>query len=200
MTAGLPRRGRRSGTGNSRAVILGSARKLFAEHGYDATSLRRIARDAGVDAAMVHHYFQDKDELFAACVELPADPRRILDGVATAAPADRGEQVLRAVLRLWDSPAQPALIALIRGALSSKAQSTLMREVLNKRIISLVLTDLPGDAAARSLRGSLLASQLIGLMISRYILKVEPLASAAPDDVVALVAPTLQHYLTGPLP
>ncbi|WP_434618681.1 TetR family transcriptional regulator [Arthrobacter sp. A5] len=200
MSAGLPRRGRRSGTENTRAVILSSARKLFAELGYDATSLRGIARDAGVDSAMVHHYFQDKDGLFAACIELPADPRTVLAGVAHTAPEVRGEALLHAVLGLWDSPAQPALIALMRGAVSSSSRAALLREVLIKRIVALLLADLPGDAAAHRLRGSLVASQLIGLMISRYFLKLEPLATADHDEVVALLGPTVQRYLTAPLP
>ncbi|MCZ2402482.1 TetR family transcriptional regulator [Paenarthrobacter sp. Z7-10] len=195
----MPRRGRRNGPDNSRELILSSARELFSELGYDATSLRRIAREAGVDAAMVHHYFRDKDELFAACIELPADPRRVLASVVSTAPAERGEAILRTLLQLWDSPVQPALLALVRSAISSKSQAALLREVLTRRIVILAVSDLPGDAGTTRLRGALLVSQLIGLMVSRYILKLEPLASAGHDEVVALVAPTLQHYLTGPL-
>jgi AcrR family transcriptional regulator len=195
----LPRRGRRSGSENTRALILASARKLFSEQGYDAASLRQIARDAGVDAAMVHHYFQTKDELFAACVELPADPRTVLAEVVVVPAAQRGEAILGALLRLWDSPAQTALLALVRGAVSSKAQAALLREVLSKRIVGVALADLPDDDATARLRGSLLASQLIGLMVSRYVLKLEPLTSATQEEIVALVAPTLQRYLTGPL-
>ncbi|WP_269045405.1 TetR/AcrR family transcriptional regulator [Paenarthrobacter sp. Z7-10] len=199
MKPDLPRRGRRNGPDNSRELILSSARELFSELGYDATSLRRIAREAGVDAAMVHHYFRDKDELFAACIELPADPRRVLASVVSTAPAERGEAILRTLLQLWDSPVQPALLALVRSAISSKSQAALLREVLTRRIVILAVSDLPGDAGTTRLRGALLVSQLIGLMVSRYILKLEPLASAGHDEVVALVAPTLQHYLTGPL-
>lgn len=199
MSAELPRRGRRSGPETSRELILLSARKLFSELGYDATSLRRIARGAGVDAAMVHHYFRDKDELFAACAELPADPRRVLAGVVSIDPAERGEAILHTLLQLWDSPAQPALLALVRSAISSTTQAALLREVLTRRIVTLALADLPGDAASSRLRGALLTSQIIGLMVSRYILKLEPLASAGHDEVAALVAPTLQRYLTGPL-
>ncbi len=200
MTADVPRLGRRRGTGNSRAAILASARKLFAEHGFDTTSLRGIARDAGVDSALVHHYFRDKDELFAACIELPADLHTILAGVSHTAPEIRGETLLRAVLGLWDSSAQPALIALLRGAMSSSSKADLLREVLTKRIVAVLLTDLPGTAATRQLRGALVASALIGLMITRYVLKLEPLASTSGEEVIALVAPTLQHYLTGDLP
>ncbi|HEY8293865.1 MAG TPA: TetR family transcriptional regulator [Micrococcaceae bacterium] len=199
MSLHLPRRGRRSGTEGTRELILASARKLFSERGYDAASLRQIARDAGVDAAMVHHYFQNKDGLFAACVELPADPRAVLADVVVVPVAERGAAILRALLTLWDSPVQPALLALLRGAVSSRAQAALLREVLSKRIVGVALVDLPDDDGGRRLRGSLLASQLIGLMLSRYVLRLEPLASASHEDIVALVGPTLQRYLTGPL-
>ncbi|MDQ6751988.1 MAG: TetR family transcriptional regulator [Actinomycetota bacterium] len=194
----MPRRGRRSGTEGTRELILASARKVFSEQGYDAASLRQIARDAGVDAAMVHHYFQNKDGLFAACVELPADPRAVLADVVVVPVAERGAAILRALLTLWDSPVQPALLALLRGAVSSRTQAALLREVMSKRIVGAALVDLPDDDGRR-LRGSLLASQLIGLVLSRYILQLEPLASASHEEIVALVGPTLQRYLTGPL-
>ncbi len=198
MSLHLPRRGRRSGTEGTRELILASARKVFSEQGYDAASLRQIARDAGVDAAMVHHYFQNKDGLFAACVELPADPRAVLADVVVVPVAERGAAILRALLTLWDSPVQPALLALLRGAVSSRTQAALLREVMSKRIVGAALVDLPDDDGRR-LRGSLLASQLIGLMLSRYVLRLEPLASASHEEIVALVGPTLQRYLTGPL-
>ncbi len=198
MSLHLPRRGRRSGTEGTRELILASARKVFSEQGYDAASLRQIARDAGVDAAMVHHYFQNKDGLFAACVELPADPRAVLADVVVVPVAERGAAILRALLTLWDSPVQPALLALLRGAVSSRTQAALLREVMSKRIVGAALVDLPDDDGRR-LRGSLLASQLIGLVLSRYILQLEPLASASHEEIVALVGPTLQRYLTGPL-
>ncbi|MBG0739265.1 TetR family transcriptional regulator [Paeniglutamicibacter antarcticus] len=200
MTADAPRPGRRRGTGNSRATILDSARKLFAEQGYDATSMRAIARDAGVDSALVHHYFRDKDELFVSCIELPADPESVLAAVARTVPEVRGETLLRAVLGLWESSAQPALIALLRGAVSSAPNAELLRQVLTKRIIAALLTDLAGNAADRQLRGALAASALIGLLMTRYILKLEPLVSASGEEVISLLAPTLQHYLTGNFP
>lgn len=195
-----PQRGRRQGRTTSRELILGSARKLFAEHGYAATSLREIARDAGVDPAMVHHYFAGKEELFNACVELPADPAQVLGGVSETPAGVRGEALLRAILTLWDSAAQPALLALLRNAAGSKAQGALIRQVLFKRVMVRALAGLPGSQAELERRGALVASQMIGLMVSRYLLRVEPLASAGHDELVALIGPTLQNYLTGPLP
>nr|WP_218063349.1 TetR family transcriptional regulator [Arthrobacter sp. SDTb3-6] len=179
---------------------MASARKLFAEHGFAATSLREIARDAGVDPAMVHHWFAGKEELFNACVELPADPAQVLGTVSETPAEARGEALLRALLRLWDSSAQPALLALLRSAISSRSQGALIRQVLVKRILSRALAGLPGTPAELERRGALVASQLMGVMVARYLLRVEPLASAGHDELAALVAPVLQHYLTGPLP
>ncbi|MGA7205347.1 MAG: TetR family transcriptional regulator [Specibacter sp.] len=180
-------------------MILASARKLFAARGFAATSLREIARDAGVDPAMVHHYFSGKEELFNACVELPVDPEQVLGDVSTAPPQERGEALLRTLLVLWDSPAQPALLALLRSATSSRMQSTLIRQVLLGRVLAKVMADLPGDAPERELRGSLVASQVMGLIMARYLLRIDPLATATHDELVKLIAPTLQNYLTGPL-
>jgi AcrR family transcriptional regulator len=195
-----PQRGRRQGRTTSRELILGSARKLFAEHGYAATSLREIARDAGVDPAMVHHWFGGKEELFNACVELPADPAQVLGHVGELPAELRGEALLRALLTLWDSPAQPALLALLRNVTGSSAQAALIRQVLFKRMLALAMAGLPGSAAELERRGVLVASQMIGLMVARYLLRAEPLASAGHDELAALIAPVLQHYLTGPLP
>jgi len=195
-----PARGRRQGRSTSRELILASARKLFAERGYAGTSLREIARDAAVDPALVHHFFAGKDELFNACVELPADPGEVLGGASTTPVAERGEALLRAVLTLWDSSAQPALVALLRSATGSTPQSSLIRAVLFKRVLGRVLAGLPGEEAELALRGSLAASTVMGLMMARYLLRMEPLASATHNELVAWFAPTLQKHLIGPLP
>jgi AcrR family transcriptional regulator len=133
------RRGRRGGTAASRDHILDAARRQFAEHGFEGTSLRQVARAAGVDPAMVHHFFQDKDELFALSVELPADPAQVLSGVADSDPGQRAGLIIRAVLRLWESPAQPSLVAFLRGTLGSKAKTSLLREVVNRTVISRIM-------------------------------------------------------------
>ncbi|WP_104091404.1 TetR family transcriptional regulator [Arthrobacter sp. GMC3] len=195
-----PVRGRRQGRSTSRELILASARKLFAERGFTATSLREIARDAGVDPALVHHYFSGKDELFNACVELPADPGEVLADASKTPAAERGEALLRALLTLWDSSAQPALVALLRSATGSTPQSSLVRTVLFKRVLSQVLAGLPGNDDELALRGSLAASTVMGLMMARYLLRIQPLTSATHDELVAWFAPTLQNHLIGPLP
>lgn len=194
-----PARGRRSGTTASRDHILDAARRLFAEQGFEGTSLRQVARSAGVDPAMVHHFFSGKDELFALSVELPADPEQVLAGVVGSDPEQRGELVVRAVLRLWESPAQPGLVAFIRGTLGSKAKTTLLREMVTRTIISRIIAGLPGSPGELALRGNLVATQMVGLMMVRYVVRLEPLASAPAEEVVRLVAPNVQHYLTGRL-
>ncbi|WP_314215222.1 TetR family transcriptional regulator [Pseudarthrobacter equi] len=193
------RRGRRGGSTASREHILKTARRMFADHGFEGTSLRQVARAAGVDPAMVHHFFSGKDELFALCVELPADPGQVLAGVADTDPGLRGELLVRAVLRLWEGPAQPGLLAFLRGTLGSKAKTAMLRDVVARTIISRAMAGIPGTADEVALRGSLVATQMVGLMMVRYVVRLEPLASAASEDVVRSVAPNVQRYLTGTL-
>lgn len=194
------RRGRRSGGADStRELILAAARRLFAEYGFEGTSLREVARDAQVDPAMVHHFFSSKDELFAASVELPADPDDVLAGVEDQDPSERGEAIVRAVLRLWESPAQHGLLAFVRGTIGSKAKTALLREMLTRTILSRIMAGAPGTAEEVRMRGNLIATQMAGLMLVRYVVRLEPLASAPPQDVVRMVAPNVQRYLTGNL-
>ena len=198
--ASLPaRRGRRGGTTESRDRILDAARRLFAEHGFEGTSLRQVARAAGVDPGMVHHFFNGKDELFAQSVELPADPEEVLADVSAARPEQRAELIVRAVLRLWESPAQPSLLAFLRGTLSSKARTGLLRELVTRTVVSRITAGVPGPPQEVALRGDLVATQMVGLMMVRYVVRLEPIASAAREDVVRLVAPNVQRYLTGDL-
>lgn len=191
------RRGRRGGQGDSRERILASARRLFAEHGFEGTSLRQVGRDAGVDPAMVHHFFQGKDELFALSVELPADPAEVLAGVTSLDPRQRSEEIVRAVLRLWESPAQHSLVAFIRGTIGSRTKTAMLREMVSRTILSRITAGLPGTPPELALRGDLVASQMVGLMLTRYVVRLEPLASASPEELVRLVAPTVRRYLLG---
>ncbi|WP_309107704.1 TetR family transcriptional regulator [Arthrobacter sp.] len=201
MSEGLPlvRRGRRRGGIASKDQILAAARRLFAEHGFDGTSLRQIAREAEVDPAMVHHFFNGKDELFALSVELPADPAQVLAGVDGLDPEHRAAAIVGAVLRLWESPAQHSLVAFLRGTIGSKAKTAMMRELVTRTILSRIMAGVPGTAEEVRLRGNLVASQMVGLMLTRYVIRLEPLASATEEEVVRLIAPNVQHYLTGEL-
>ncbi|MCP2046185.1 UNVERIFIED_ORG: AcrR family transcriptional regulator [Paenarthrobacter nicotinovorans] len=193
------RRGRRSPGDHSRETILAAARGLFAEQGFEGTSLRQVAREASVDPAMVHHFFKGKDELFAASVELPADPAGLLAGVENAEPEERAEALVRTVLELWEGPAQHALVAFARGTIGSKAKTALIREMVNRAVLPRIMAGLPGSADEVRLRGTLVATQVVGLMLVRYVIRLQPLASAKKEDVVRLVAPNIQRYLTGEL-
>jgi hypothetical protein len=148
---------------------------------------------------MIHHFFKGKDELFAQSVALPADPARVLEGVDRHEPAHRAEAIVWAVLRLWESPAQHSLEAFVRGAIGSKAKTLLLKEMVTRTILSRIMAGVPGTPEEVAIRANLVATQMVGLMLVRYVVRMEPLASASPEDVVDLVAPNIQHYLTGEL-
>lgn len=188
------------GQSDRRAAIVRAATRLFAEDGYDGVSLRQIAREAGVDAALVHHYFDGKEELFAASVALPINPEALLSGIDEQALAERGRFVARAIVRLWEGPQRHALAAFFRSTISSTSRSRLLAQLVRRRILARVSDGLPGDDAERELRASMAASQVVGFMLARYIVKLEPLASLPADDAERLLAPAIQRHLTGPLP
>ncbi|WP_334170714.1 TetR/AcrR family transcriptional regulator [Sinomonas sp.] len=188
------------GPSDRRAAIVRAATRLFAEDGYDGVSLRQIAREAGVDAALVHHYFDGKEELFAASVALPMNPEVLLSGIDEQALAERGRFVARAIVRLWEGPQRHALAAFFRSTISSTSRSRLLAQLVRRRILARVSDGLPGDDAERELRASMAASQVVGFMLARYIVKLEPLASLPADDAERLLAPAIQRHLTGPLP
>lgn len=188
------------GQSDRRAAIVRAATRLFAEDGYDGVSLRQIAREAGVDAALVHHYFDGKEELFAASVALPINPEALLSGIDEQALAERGRFVARAIVRLWEGPQRHALAAFFRSTISSTSRSRLLAQLVRRRILARVSDGLPGDDAERELRASMAASQVVGFMLARYIVKLEPLASLPAEDAERLLAPAIQRHLTGPLP
>lgn len=188
------------GQSDRRAAIVRAATRLFAEDGYDGVSLRQIAREAGVDAALVHHYFDGKEELFAASVALPINPEVLLSGIDEQALAERGRFVARAIVRLWEGPQRHALAAFFRSTISSTSRSRLLAQLVRRRILARVSDGLPGDDAERELRASMAASQVVGFMLARYIVKLEPLASLPAEDAERLLAPAIQRHLTGPLP
>jgi len=194
----MARTGRRAGAPDTRAAILGAARSGFAEHGYDRTTIRGVARAASVDPALVHHYFGTKEGLFTAAMELPVDPASMVPSVIGPGPVGVGERLVRMFLTVWDSPAGRApLLALIRSAVTHEASAAMLRQFLTRAVFGRVVAGL--DVDRRELRASLVASQMVGLAVTRYILRLEPLASAPPDVVVAMIAPTVQRYLTAPL-
>ncbi|MFC0528875.1 TetR/AcrR family transcriptional regulator [Phytohabitans kaempferiae] len=193
------RTGRRPGNPDTREAILAAARETFAERGFDAASIRGIATSAGVDPALVHHYFGTKEQLFKTAMDFPIDPAEVLPQVLAGAPEQVGERLVRFFLRIWDSPAGAAGVALMRSAVSNDWSARLMREFVTTQMLRHVLPKFSADPAEAPLRASLVASQMAGLAMVRYVLKLEPLASAPPEVVVAAVAPNVQRYVTGEL-
>jgi AcrR family transcriptional regulator len=198
MTATAPRRGRRPGAPDTRAVILSAARARFAEQGYARTSVRSVAADAGVDAVLVHHYFGTKHDLFVAALELPIDPTAVIGPAVEGGLDGAAERLLTTFLGVWDDPdLRPSLLGVVRGILEPEGPA-LIREGFLPAIILPIATSLGVDEPER--RMPFVASQMFGLILGRYVLALEPLASMPSEDVVAVIAPTIQRYLEMPLP
>jgi AcrR family transcriptional regulator len=194
------RSGRRPGKQDTREAILEAAREAFAERGYDGASIRLIAAAAGVDPALVHHYFGTKNQLFLDAMQAPFDPMQILPQVLAGGADGIGERLVRTLLRVWDSAAGGAAAALFRSAVGNELIARMMREFVARQITRRVSKELNLDPTEGPIRTSLVFSQIAGLIMARYIIKVEPLASLPPDVVVGMVGPTIQRYLTAPLP
>jgi AcrR family transcriptional regulator len=192
----MARTGRRPGVSGTREAILDAARRAFAEQGYQRATIRDVARLAGVDPALVHHYFGTKQELFVAAVRLPVNPVEQLTAVLAAEPDLVGRRLVETFLSIWDHAAgQSPLLALIRSAVSDQDAAAMLREFITEEVLG-PIADRLGSPDAR-LRATLVGSQLIGLAVARYIIRVEPLASASSAQVAAIVGPTVQRYLTG---
>jgi AcrR family transcriptional regulator len=196
---GARRRGRRPAGEDRRADILVAARQEFATRGFDGTTLRGVARAAGVDARLVHHYFEGKDALFTAAFELPVRrPADVLEPLLAPGPDGVGERLVRMFVRVWDDPgSRQRVLALLGASLTSEAAARMLREFLTREIFGVLAARLGGSEP--ELRATLVASQMMGLVVARYVVRVEPLASASEDALVAVLAPTVQRYLTGPL-
>lgn len=193
------RTGRRPGNPGTREAILTAARDAFAERGFDNASIRGIAGSAGVDPALVHHYFRTKDQLFLATLNVPFDPAELLPEALAGDPEGLGQRVVAFFLSVWDSPAGAAGVALMRSVVSNEWAARLMREFVLTQVLRRVLAELPVDPTEAPLRAALVASQIAGLGMVRYIVRLEPLASAPPQVVAAAVGPTVQRYLFGEL-
>jgi AcrR family transcriptional regulator len=195
----MARTGRRPGNQGTREAILAAAKEAFAELGYDKASIRHIATSAGVDPALVHHYFGAKDQLFLAAMEVPIDPGKAIQEVLAGGLDGIGERLVRMFLTVWDSPAGVPAAAIVRSAASHEWSARILREFITSQILRRVVDRLGLDPKEGPLRATLVASQLTGLILTRYIIKIEPIASVPRETLVAAVAPTIQRYLSGPL-
>jgi AcrR family transcriptional regulator len=192
-----PKVGRRPGNQDTRGQIITAARHAFATKGFGGASMRAIAAEAGVDAALIHHYFDSKQQLFLATVALPLGLPGMLEEVAAGGRGGLGERLVKSVLGVWDSEFQPSLVAAIRTTLTDPALTRSAGEFLTLEVIGHVLPrdDLSPEEANR--RAGLVASQILGLVIGRYVLRLPVLANRETEDLVAEVGPTVQRYVDG---
>ncbi|MGW2783125.1 TetR/AcrR family transcriptional regulator [Streptomyces populi] len=205
MTDAAPRRGRGRPTRTqtqaapaTRDRILAAAREEFSERGYEKTSVRGIAKSAGVDSALVHHYFGTKEQVFEAAIEVafaPAldAPEKIVEG-----PLDGvGERLTRFVLGIWENPtSRTPLLAIVRSAVNNDTAAAVFRRLVAAQLLRRIAGRL--DVPDAELRAELAAAQLVGVAMLRHVIKVEPLASADLERIVDRVAPVVQGHLTNP--
>lgn len=191
------RRGRRPAGEQTREQLLEAARVEFIERGYEGATVRAIAQRAGVDPGMVNHWFGSKDGLFVATMQVPVDVEAIVARLLDGPPERIGERIVRTFLTVWDANGGGALAALIRSVASHEAAAAMMREFVTSIIVGRVVRSVAPDRP--ELRASLAGTQIVGLGVVRYVVRLEPLASADHQTVVAAIAPNLQRYLTGPL-
>jgi AcrR family transcriptional regulator len=193
------RPGRPPGTSDTRDRILASARELFARNGIDKTSIRAIASAAGVDAALVHHYFGTKQQLFVAAIRIPIDPMQVIGPLRETPIDELGLKLPSLLLPLWDSEMGSGLIATLRSLLAGNEVS-LIRSFLQEVVAVEVGTRVDDPPGSGPIRVQFVASQLVGVVMARYILELEPFKSLPVQQVAETIAPNLQRYLTGDLP
>ncbi|MFC9998859.1 TetR family transcriptional regulator [Nocardia sp. NPDC127526] len=193
------RSGRRPGQSGTREAILDAARARFAEVGFDKASIRSIAGAAGVDPALVHHYFGTKQELLIAALHLPLDPDIIRARIAQVPDEALGEGIVRAVVGVWDTPVGTQAVAAIRTLLGG-GDAALARHFLLEVALKDVRVRVDSPPGTGATRVMLAASQMVGLLVTRKILLIEPIASMPVDELAAMVGPNLQRYFTGDLP
>ena len=180
----------------TRRRILDTASTLFAQKSFDAVSMRAIAKEASVDPALISHYFGSKEGLFEAMIEQSIGVDAIAEEMFSGDVTELGATIVRAAEQLWASEAGKGVIAILRRAIADNSQ--LVRQFATKALLGRLVERLPNDEDGM-LRASLVATQMSGFLLIRHVLRVEPLASLTADQVVALIGPTVQHYLTGDL-
>jgi AcrR family transcriptional regulator len=187
----VARSGRRPGQTQTRADILAAARSQFAARGYGGATIRGIAAEAGVNPALVHHFFGSKDQVFVAALNLPFNPSKLVETILDG-PRDRiGERILRLFLGLWrDQETQAPFLALLRSVAGSPEVAVQLRTFMETAVLAKVAAALDVPA----LRLTAVAAHMMGIAMVRYVLAAEPMASATDDEVVELVAPVIQRY------
>lgn len=199
MPMSSKRPGRRPGTSSARDDILASARKLFSLNGIDKTSIRAIASDAGVDPALVHHYFGTKLDLFREVVQLPVDPSVVLQPLRDVPVDELGVTIPRLIIALWDSELGANMLAVFRSALTG-ADDGLVRVFFREVLVNIIAERVDSPPGSGVLRAEFAITQMAGILVGRYIMAIEPLASLTAEQIALTVGPNIQRYLTGALP
>ncbi|MGB7448705.1 MAG: TetR family transcriptional regulator [Ornithinimicrobium sp.] len=193
------RPGRPSGSdGVARDAIATAARRQFSLQGFDGPSLRRIAAEAGVDPSLVKHYFGDKQRLFLSVVDLPVDDETLLPRLMDGSESGIGDRLASIVAeQLNDPDSRSRLLGLLRAASSHEKAAAVLRERLTEALLEPLAASLGRDEPR--LRAAMVMSQVVGLVVARHIVQLEPLARADLERLARLLAPVLQHYLTADL-
>ena len=187
--------GRPADGGDRRTAILDAAREQFGQRGYTGASVRAIAREAGVDPALVHHYFGTKEQVFVAAMELPFDPAERLPTVLAGDRDGVGERLVRLFLEVWEQPGFRApMLGRLRSALTGEQGAAMLREFVGSALLARVATAV---GQTDPLRVQAAVAQLVGVALLRYVVAIEPIASAPTEEIVALVAPAVQRHLVG---
>jgi len=219
--AGRARGGRRAGDSGTREAILDAARRQFADRGYDGATIRGIAADAAVDPALVHHFYGTKERLFAAAMQMPFVPSEVITAALAehggrsgqaVPPRSLGEHMVRTALAVWETTeVRGVFLGLLRSAVTSEQAAAMLREFIVDAILRPISAAAQGgagqpgadraggDQADFAYRAAAVATQMLGLALTRYVIKLEPVASADPADLAATFGPTLDRYLTGPI-
>jgi AcrR family transcriptional regulator len=191
-------RGRRPAGSGTREAILAAAARAFGEQGYPRTTLRGIARDAGVDTRLVTHYFGSKQELFVAVVELPFDPEQVMPALLAPGREGVGLRLAGFAVGMLDTPeARRTMTGLLRAAASEEEAAERVRDLLMERLLGPLAQHLGNDQP--ELRAALTAAQIAGLAFARHVVGVPRLVDASREELVAAIGPVLEHYLTGDL-
>lgn len=189
----LAQAGRRPGPTTTPEQILDAARALFAQRGYQGTTIRAVADLAGVNAALVHHHFGTKDQLFVAALRFPLNPVDVVTSLLAAGPRDQfAPRFVRAFVRAWRDPVTgQQLQAVMRNAVSTEHGAASIRDLAE----DVLLDRISGELGVSKLRTATAIMHLIGLMLGSTIIGIEPLASASEDELVELVTPAITRYL-----
>jgi AcrR family transcriptional regulator len=192
------RPGRRPGHSGTREAIAAAAQRQFSELGYDRATIRGIAADADVDPALVSHFFGSKEKLFASVTALPFELDEAMPQIVEGARSGLGRRLAEFLLGVLEDPeSRRAITSIVRAAVSEPDAARAARELVTARVLVPIAKRIEADQP--ELRASLINSQMVGLIMARYIVALEPLASLPAEEVVRAIAPNLQRYLTGSL-